>query len=92
MLKLPTHEKGKPWSIRVVRSLDGGKTWGKCDAEAREIIVSKATQKKGFARETLIHELLHRYMWFLDEDVVTHVAEEIDFALDAAESAGILEL
>lgn len=92
MLKLPTHERGKPWTLRVVSRIDGGKSWGKCNADTREIVIAKKTQKLGVSREVLIHELLHRYMWFLTEEVVEHVAEEIDFALDAADAAGILEL
>lgn len=71
---------------------DGEELWGRCNAPKREIVICKAVQKHGLAREILLHELIHRYLWFLDEEVVSFVAGEIDHALDVAESEGILEL
>lgn len=95
MLKLPTYETGKPWTLRVVDKpirYEGRECWGLCNTVRREIRVSKLAQKDGVAREVVLHELLHRYMPWMDEDAVEHMAHDIDAVLDAVEAAGIIEL
>lgn len=94
-LKLPTLDKGKAWTLRVVRQyprLDGKDLWGYCNTLKREIVVCKKVQKDGVAREVVMHEALHAFLPWLDEAAVDQLAKNLDEVLDVVEGAGILEL
>lgn len=94
-LKLPKTDKGKSWTLRIVRKnpiVGGEEAWGFCDSIKREIVVSRETEKHGLSREILLHELLHQLMPFLSEEAVIHVSQALDAALDIAESRDILDL
>ena len=80
-LHLP-QTKGKPWSLRIVRSLRGA--WGKCDYDKREIVLTRESQRSGVDREVFIHEMIHKICPWLDEEAVEFMAMEIDDALDIA--------
>lgn len=89
-LTLPNTDSGEPWTLSVVPRLK--KSWGYCDVKQRRIVITKAAQREGISREILLHEAIHKLMWFLDEEAVDYMAKELDATLDAAEDAGILEL
>lgn len=93
-LNLPKDAPGKAWTIRVVRKpprLNGEDCWGLCDTAKREIKIWKKSADHGMARDTALHEMLHKFMPWMEEAAVAHMASEMDYALDALESAGILE-
>lgn len=94
-LKLPKDEPGKPWTLRVVDKpprLNGEECWGICRWDKREIVIWKGACKHGLARDTIIHEMGHRYFPWMREGVVNHFASSVDEVLDLVESEGILEL
>ena len=70
----------------------GEECWGKCRWEKREVVIWADVKNHGVARDTLIHELLHRYMPWMDEEAVDLLASELDDVLDMAEREGILEI
>ncbi len=75
---IPGH--GTIWHLRIVPRLS--KSWGWCDYDKRQIVMSKEAEKEGIDREVLIHELLHKAMPFLTEECVDLVATELDEALE----------
>ena len=88
MVQLPQRTKGKPWRLKIQSRVRVGKDncWGYCDHTAREIVLSRATEKHGVDRQVFIHELLHKIMPWLDEAAVDHAATELDDALELMET------
>ncbi len=76
----PIGGHGKQWTVRVIRK--SSKSWGWCDYDKREVVLTKESQTVGIDREVLIHELLHKAMPFLTEECVDLVAIELDDALE----------
>lgn len=74
---------GKRWTMRVAKK-PLKSAWGWCDWEKREIVLCPHAEKKGYDRETLIHEVSHRYMPWMNEDCITIFAKEMDDILDVA--------
>lgn len=94
-LRLPRTGKGPCWTLRIVKrepKVDGHPVWGYCDSDKREIVIHAAAAEHGLARETLIHEALHRACPFFSEEAVDHLAKELDGLLDFAEHKDILDL
>lgn len=92
---LPKDDIGKPWRLRVTNRpivIDGEDCWGECNYRRREVVVSSKCDNHGLARDTLLHEMIHKIMPFLSEEAVEHLASSLDFVLDLAEDRGILEL
>jgi hypothetical protein len=90
--RLPQATKGKPWTLLVVPRVRhaGVECWGTCDPIRREIRISKAAERHGVTRVTLLHELGHKLQWYLSEEATEHLAQEYDDVLEVAEAAGIL--
>jgi hypothetical protein len=88
MAKLPQLTKGKHWTLKVVPRIrnGGGECWGLCDPINREISIAKSTERHGIARVTLLHEMLHRLCWWMSEEAVEQMAQELDESLDVMES------
>lgn len=87
--RLPDQVKGKPhWTVQVVPRLlhrPRGRTkdfWGDCSPWEREIRISRKGAKYGITRDTLVHELLHKIMWWMREPAVLELDRAINPALD----------
>jgi hypothetical protein len=78
---IPIGGFGKRWSVRVAKRLSN--SWGHCDYNKHEIVLSQESQEHGIDREILIHELTHKLLPWMDEQCVTHFAIELDDALEA---------
>lgn len=84
--KLPKSHSfdGKKYKLRW--KSPGKKDWGRCDdprcsAHERYITVDPKLDRKDFF-ETLLHEAIHAEQWYLDEETVTRIAENLTNLLD----------
>jgi hypothetical protein len=91
-LRLPQLCTGKAWTLKVMPRVrhDGKECWGTCDPILREIRIAKATERHGVARVTILHEVGHKFMWWMDEEAIEHLATDFDDVLEVCEAAGIL--
>ena len=78
---IPIGGYGQRWHVRIARKLRN--SWGHCDYDKREIVLSKESQEKGIDREVLIHEVLHKVMPFLTEECIDLAAVEVNESLEA---------
>jgi hypothetical protein len=84
---------GKPWRIRRCRkpiTMEGDKpgeyiVWGFCDFEKREVVLGPESKNHPVERETVLHEVAHKLMPFLEEDCILELAREQDDILDLLE-------
>lgn len=71
---------GKPWKVWEVPRVSKGDL-GKADAQKREILIKK-NQSDHEKKVTLVHEMMHGFMWFLDESCVEQIANDVVDALE----------
>ena len=83
--KLPQHTKGKSWTLKIVHPRQLPHRWGECRFDTRELVLTTDTEKHGIARQTFLHEMLHKLMPWMDEDAVDNLATQLDESLDVAE-------
>lgn len=81
---------GKSWKIRRSRKPlkddEGHPVWGYADFINKEIVLDKDTGKTQHnEREIVLHEAIHKYCPFLDEEFVAAMAVELDDILDVME-------
>ena len=84
-MKLPSKVQiaGKTWKVKETNT-GLGKDLGKAIAPSKTILVKKK-QTDIEKKITLVHEMIHGFMWFLDEACVEQMATDVVDALEACE-------
>ena len=74
---------GKAWKVKET-NVGLGNDLGKANAETKEILIKK-NQTDHEKKITLVHEMIHGFMWFLDEACVEQIATDVVDALEDCE-------
>ena len=75
---------GKFWPVKET-NVGLGKDLGRCVKSPKRAILVKKNQTDHEKKVTLVHEMLHEFMWFLDEACVEQIATDVVDALEDCE-------
>lgn len=84
-MKLPkrVHINGKFWKVKEVLRVSKGDL-GKIDALTKTILIKKK-QTDIEKKYTLVHEMFHGFMWWMDEACIEQLAIDVVDALESIE-------
>ncbi len=84
-MKLPAKVQinGTPWKVKEVARVSKGDL-GKINSADKTILIKKK-QSDIEKKYTLVHEMIHGFMWFLDEACVEQIAVDVVDALELVE-------
>lgn len=71
---------GQPWKVREVARVSKGDL-GKIIADTKTILIKKK-QTDIEKKYTLVHEMLHGFMWWMDEACIEQLAIDVVDALE----------